>query len=505
NSALWKEGLKKIINKIAADVGTFAATGGRGQKPLVLANPEEYLKGVADGVVGDYINNIAKGILGGTCAHNPGQTCKINKDCPEYFEKLGTVEDIIKEEKINFADPELRITEIDGIDYVFKGFKDKCVIKGFDLCETDLRLKASLMGGVKGVFEEGYVSDCPLSKMEDHYKELRNRQGIDDWTDFQKYYNPEANEIGAHLSMVTQIYDQQQKKVEEEKLKIAEGTMSLLSTISKDIKTPAPRINKVIDSTAEKSITAEEKQTGDPWADAFGIFKNAFASKLLHQIFVTGFIPKKEPPPPSSSSSSTNIKAVEKIYSSIFTTPIISGGNYDILTNYLSCPENLNFSQVDNCVLNQEMGSLLQNNERLSFQDVIDKNKENGSYNWINLPIGKDKSRAILSKGRHNEGFSLDNIKKMRKARIMPLGLELAAQKIINSSDIDSLTLREIVEKFNDNSGICSNDQTKICTNNLNCPEGVCIIQPFYHLVDPNWILKIPQHECGAKVFGPIL
>ncbi|MBI4652954.1 hypothetical protein HY750_01750 [Candidatus Kuenenbacteria bacterium] len=543
NDQLWKTGLKQIINKTAAQMGTYLATGGKGQKSLILADTKKYLKEAADGVAGDYINNIAKGILGGTCQGVvPKKTCKTDDDCPDLVagtckwdsgiicieDKGCPVHSELLANTLNFTtqaewdnlsvEVEKRKkngeeVRIEGDNYVsyktgcnISNTKSKCIIKGFNLCEVDFRARASLIGGVKAEFTE-YESECPLSKMSEHYKELRDLKFPEDWVDFQAYFNPEANDIGAHLAMTAQIYDSQQEKVVTEEKKIVDATLPLTEKISGDTKTPAGAITAARDSTNEKTTTAEEKQTGSPWADAFGIFMKSFANTWLKNLFEKGLVNKDNNPdlsPSSSTASWTSIKAAEKIYSSMFTAPIISSGNYDILTNYLTCPEDINFAQMDNCVLNQEMGTFLQNNERISFQDAIDKNKENGSYNWINAPVGKDGNK-ILSKGDQNEGFSLANIKKMRKARIVPLGLELAAKKIIESSEITSKSLKEIVEKFNNNSKVCSNNQSKTCAEDVNCPEGTCNIQPFYHLVDPNWILKVPQHQCEAKVFGQTL
>ncbi|MEK9130339.1 MAG: hypothetical protein AAB526_03015, partial [Patescibacteria group bacterium] len=487
---LWKTGLKKIINNVAADLGTYLATGNKGGKPLIVASPKKYLEKVGDGVAGDLINNIAKGILGGTCQHAPKMTCKTDEDCP----KLGvTLTDL---GNINVYNPDTAAlqAEVDaltkkGIDMGFQEKDiyidypmqkvlakpgelklDKCVKKGFDLCETDLRLKASLIGGVKSELYEGYKSECPISKMSEHYKELKDRKTVKDWIDFQKYWNPEANDIGVHLSLLSTIHEQAQEKVVEEEKKIYNGILPLTSIISGDVKTPASNISAATDSIAAKATTTEEQQTGTPWADAMGIFTKSFASKWLKQLFDKG-LTQSSPDNDSSSStvSLTSIKEVQKIYSSIFTSQIISGGNYDVLTNYLSCPDDLNFAQVDNCVLNQGMGSLLQNNERITFQDAIN---DPAKYPWINLPVGENRAGVILGKGSQEEGFSLENIKKMRLARIVPVGLEIAAKKIIDSSDISSKSLKEIVMGFNVKDGI------------------------FYHLVDPNWILKAPQHQC---------
>ncbi|MFH1837977.1 MAG: hypothetical protein ABH808_00540, partial [Candidatus Kuenenbacteria bacterium] len=513
---IFKESLSGYLNTLAGQLGTYYGSGKKGQAPLFVTDRKKWIRETRDGVAGDIINNIAKGILGGTCEGYPGSTCKNNDGCPWYDvkEPSGLRSEATPEEVNKFFDDHLDLVDLDkktGIMTIRK--PGKCIIKGFDLCEVDLQLRASIIGGLKSEFQE-YESKCPLNKMEEHYKELRYNRKIEDWVDFQKYFNPEANDIGAHLALTTQIYDQQNGSVETKIAGLDKGTFPLEETISGLIKTPASKINAMFDSMLGKSTTVAEKQTGTPFVDALTIFAKSYASSWMKRLFEKGLNPNNNNDnfsPSTATGAWASIKAAQKVYSSIFTPQIISGGNYDILTNYLSCPEDLNFAKADNCVLNQEMGTLLQNNERLSFQDIIDKNKENGQYNWINLPVGKDKSGAILGKGDQNEGFSLANIKKIRLARIMPLGVELAAKKIIDYSDIESASLKEIVEKFNDASKICNeNKDIKKCDADIDCqnidyPSDVCVNQPFYHLVDPNWIFKIPQHQCKAKVFGSTL
>ena len=205
----YKVALSGYLNKLAEEMGTYYATGGKGAKPLFVTDRKKWLKEVKDGVAGDLINNIAKGILGGTCASNPKQTCKTDTEC------MAGVNTIDLGEITHYFDPNPAIPQAE-IDALFKKGKDmgiketemkvdttnykpphvvgqtntkgKCIIKGFDLCEVDLQLRASLIAGVKVEFEE-YESKCPLSKMKEHYKESKNRNKIEDWVDFQKYFN----------------------------------------------------------------------------------------------------------------------------------------------------------------------------------------------------------------------------------------------------------------------------------------------------------------------------
>ncbi|PKL72002.1 hypothetical protein CVV26_03390 [Candidatus Kuenenbacteria bacterium HGW-Kuenenbacteria-1] len=525
---LYNQGLEKYTNKIAYDAAIALSSGKSGQKTDFITNPKEYYKRIGDGAAGDFLNNLATGKMGGVCNVTKGgkplfrapsedeknnasedfvfctketeatvcptvgvprvckykpSLCKTDTDCPDYKNWTGISP--MEAAMQGLKDPvPMKQYGKNGVEYTVEdeclAGKGKCLVPRIDLCETDLKLRAQIIGGIKGAAFEEVQPECPLSKISKHYKELKSRTKLEDWVDYQSYFNPNANDIGVQLSLMTKMYDKEAGAVIEEEKTIDNGIFSTKSLISKKIKTPAwikkSWLGKVFTKGAD-----EKKQTGNILADAFGVFAKTYASNFLKILMEKGFSNDDNPDlsDHGATGSTTSIKAAEKIYSSIFTPQIISGGNYDVLSNYLSCPDDLNFAQVDNCVIPQTMGTILQNNEKISFQDAIDAQDK---YPWINFPVGKNKNGRILGKGDQDEGFSLANIKKMRLARIVPVGLEIAAQKLVDNTNISSKSLKEIVQGFNG-------------------PEG----SNFYHLVDPNWILKSPQHQCGAKVFGSIL
>ncbi|MEK9152318.1 MAG: hypothetical protein AAB692_03035, partial [Patescibacteria group bacterium] len=85
------------------------------------------------------------------------------------------------------------------------------------------------------------------------------------------------------------------------------------------------------------------------------------------------------------------------------------------------------------------------------------------------------------------EAYCESNLKKLRAARILPIGWEIAAAK----SDVQRpVKLKDAVAKFNDCDPV----------------TGLAVAEhPWCHLIDPDWVLRMPQMRCDAQAFGPEL
>jgi len=86
---------------------------------------------------------------------------------------------------------------------------------------------------------------------------------------------------------------------------------------------------------------------------------------------------------------------------------------------------------------------------------------------------------------RTPDAWYLSDLKKLRKARIVSVGWELAAEEFANSN----VTLQQVMDNFN----TCTGDPA------VNPLVGAC------HLIDPNWILRAPPTQCRLQGPGQIL
>ncbi|MDD5725818.1 MAG: hypothetical protein PHC53_00185 [Patescibacteria group bacterium] len=83
--------------------------------------------------------------------------------------------------------------------------------------------------------------------------------------------------------------------------------------------------------------------------------------------------------------------------------------------------------------------------------------------------------------------YCAGNLKKMRLARIITIGWEMAANSPYNTKhNGKNITLGEVIRGFYD-----CNDQGKLDKDH-----------PWCHLIDPNWILMAPKYQCRATGFS---
>ncbi|MBI5732262.1 MAG: hypothetical protein HY982_02800, partial [Candidatus Magasanikbacteria bacterium] len=101
----------------------------------------------------------------------------------------------------------------------------------------------------------------------------------------------------------------------------------------------------------------------------------------------------------------------------------------------------------------------------LTVEEAVEKSYLRGE--WRFLPPGSPCEK---------QAYCYQNLVKLRFFRIIPIGWEWAAK--IAQSENKIPTLNELLKDF------------------------YVIKSPYYHLVDPNWLLKAPNVKCGAEVYG---
>ncbi|MDF1496721.1 MAG: hypothetical protein P1P90_01535 [Patescibacteria group bacterium] len=90
----------------------------------------------------------------------------------------------------------------------------------------------------------------------------------------------------------------------------------------------------------------------------------------------------------------------------------------------------------------------------------------------------------------YQRAYCAGNLKKLRLARILPIGFEMAANSPYNIKHNGSyVTLGEVVRGFYN-----CNDEGKLDKDH-----------PWCHLIDPNWILAAPNYQCRSVGYGDTL
>lgn len=154
--------------------------------------------------------------------------------------------------------------------------------------------------------------------------------------------------------------------------------------------------------------------------------------------------------------------------------------DYDYLTNMTICPDNRNQVELDNCTVDDEFA------EAIRDRQTVAQALQAGQLR-ADLPLISNLNTSLNSDPFCiRSGYCHSNIVRLRTYRVVPVGWEIAAAL----SPVDRpVSLGDIVNCF-ENGPQCR----------FSAESNV-----YYHLIDPNWVLKAPEAQCKAFVFGPKL
>lgn len=173
-------------------------------------------------------------------------------------------------------------------------------------------------------------------------------------------------------------------------------------------------------------------------------------------------------------------EAVDNYYAGMFTVSLGTSEQYNPLLDYNFCPEQKEMIGINNCVLDQKWYNLFSRNDNLTIQQAIDLKLIDRNIPLISETDAKNTDIQYCYK----QALCFSNLQKMRLARLIPLGWEIAA-----SQSDGNVTLGQVIDCFN-------NEQCE-----LNQKRNIS----FSKLIDPDWLLKAPTAICRAKGFGPKL
>ncbi len=301
-----------------------------------------------------------------------------------------------------------------------------------------------------------------------------------------QYFNPNSNELGAQFILYSNIST---KRAEDEKMatlirSIEADVKSLKSPIGdlgfEGIKTPALDIKNWLGATAEKSVDSGwTTLTGDIAADALRTFTNTLASKFLQRL-QKGVLSGKGGATgggPRDFASSYATRGADTSYAEFIIPSFRGGGSIDVLGKLSSCPPENQARLFDNCIIDSRLATAI--DQGLTVRQAMEQ-----GYLDANKPFG---FLADGSEPSYTNGYPYRSLVFMRKYRIIPVTWELAALYIkdINTTN-DTFTLAQIMGTPGDNFQAFSSSTS-----------------PFYHLIDPNWVLKLPEYECRIEGPGP--
>ena len=308
---------------------------------------------------------------------------------------------------------------------------------------------------------------------------------------------PGSNQLGASIGFLSHTYEKSakiadQKVVEQNASKSIGGFTDVKDLVTGETKTPAAIVAKdfdkklkAADNDENKVKTADIIANPDVWYGLLNMsvstFTNTLTSQLFNRVYKGLFSPKPDNFDPFNAElavgSGGNTDANKADLGGIFTATPVANLQFDLLGEFTQClPEGTGNRGLNSCVIDASVVSAISRGgsaAALTVQEAIDQKVLKGDWPLISSKnIAANQDRLC-----YTYGFCYGNLVKLRKARIISIGWELAADK---NSLSNPTSLSDIVAGFYD-------------------PKSL-----WYHLIDPNWVLKAPETQCRASVNGEI-
>ncbi len=378
------------------------------------------------------------------------------------------------------------------------------LLGGFSLCDPSLTLpeaefKASLQISLIETYEP--QPKCRWNDIAANWDEFASTMSSTELlSNFTEGLVP--GESGIESMMSFQLLTEERRQEAEEQARFArlenKGFKPKVG-ISGQIKTPS----SLIEGQFKQAVLDKPQQTQQQQAQGLftnsgswitmgvnigKMFVNTLASTLFQRISsglfdttasetVSLARPELDTGPPGGGR-----EAAQALFADLLTPQIIEGGKYNPLNDFATCPEERGMS---NCIM--DMG-FMQAIEQANAGDptTVDEAIKSGLLHG-DWPLISDQDPFNQENGCYRRAYCYSNLVKLRKMRIIPIGWELAAKTSLKEKPI---TLAEVVNNFN------------------NCPTGDSADftnYPYCHLIDPNWIIKMPSAECKTQAYGPRL
>ncbi len=320
---------------------------------------------------------------------------------------------------------------------------------------------------------------------------------------FASALKPGQNELTATLRINIAI---DQKIHEQKLLQFLERNESTYKNVTDfitgTVKTPSETLQADFERALEKAkgddsqirvgeIANAGELIGGLALSTASTFTNVLLSQLLNRIYTGLFDTEVIDPFDVEAVGGGDKEAAQERFASIITTNPIATAEYNALSEFVVCTAEGTVNRgLFNCVMDVNFMAAVNRGTAgvpLTVQEAIDEGLLNGD--WPLIP--PDNEAANQDPFCYTYGFCYGNLVKLRKARVIPIGWELAAQR---NSESNPATLQEIIDGFND----CTEEGTIGPAGASDSDTKWC------HLIDPNWVLKYPETQCRAVGNGEI-
>jgi len=451
-SRAFHQAVRSVTYKLAQDSAVWLASGDKGQKPLVFRQPlGDALTDIGDQVAGKFLVNVSQGFSIDLCSPASVQS------------RLKLTIGISKSIQDGDLFPDRPNRAVSG-----------------DVGKTGCSLS-----DISGNFQSAYKNQ---------------KQALNN---LSKGFDIDNNELGAFLILRESVQKAKEKQIEQEKSeRKGEGFKAVTDTITGWVKTPSVQITEAQKKSVEKSLEQDVQPTGDIFADAAAIFTNTFAQTYLRRLqqgLLRGGTAGRGPGGLGSTTAYTGKQGLINDFSEFSPKSLtITSGSLSLISDMSVCPTAEDrgvYLSPYNCLLTADMRQAVE--QKLTVGQAVKQNL-----------IPKD---ALFPQAyaANTQNFSVENLKRLRFLRVIPVGWELAASRL-SSPGVPFKTLLDCFEE-QDNPTTTLVDESADPTLPANCPKDVNNTDPskqnnntLYHLVDPAWVLGLPQFQCNALAYGAL-
>jgi len=468
-------GASYFMRKLAYDSAKYIASGGKGQGALAFQDgPGEYFKNLANDTAADAI-----GSFGSSVGLNLCQPASL-KVLTGLQTSLSNIYNDVNSIGSTAAAASKTIGDSSTKGGTYSG-------------------SGSNVYGTGSAAVNGGQAKCSWSEFKNNWSEVPDMFGKDSLSErFASSLDATQSDFGVALAALSKLDQLTADKKEAALVERLEGNgfKAVKETISNKVKTPASTVAEESKSGTAKSLGEQStsqiaglygSQAVSIIPAALSVFTSTLVSDLLAKIFTKGTLPQSggDALDFAASTLNNNRKIADSVFSFLVAgVPQRSLSNYDIINQYSSCNDN---PGLNNCVMDGDLVQVLQrarSGNPMTISEALDSKSNFLHGSWQLIPPTDIINNT--DRGCYNKAYCYSNIQKLRKARILPLGFEIAAFK---SNPDNPVTLAEVVSRYND------------CNENL-IPDSA---HPFCHLIDPNWLLEVPDALCESTVIGPQL
>ena len=458
------ESIDMFAQKLAYETATSLATGGKGQQTLFKGKVfQDILKDAAGAAAGDFIGGLS----------DEWSDLGIDLCNPDLEIKATITMSLLK-----FTTPQFREPRCDLADVVrnWESFvaEKECLFGGDGCTQEDSdKAQAELLQGLQVQFRPGKSDfSAQLALNDGIAAKIDEEKIIAQLERLKSAFKPKTNITGTQVQTTEEQVEQASEvplasSLQSQALKAQAALDSKFPILARSLSTFGNTLlAKLLERYTKEGLykLSDAKNFSYDDYDEYGRRINTSGPGGTGSGGTTGVNPYDSP---------ISTSAIEQYYSEAFVTSIGSVEQYNPADEFIICPGE-GARTLNNCVMDPKFYSAFSKNEPITVSEAIDLRLLDA-----NTPLISDGSHLHSDlQYCHKDALCFSNLQKMRLARFIPLGWEIAASE----SEIENpATLGEAMADFD------------------------TVGSKFYKLIDPDWILVAPAAQCRAKGFGPIL